>query len=115
MPVWCVAVCWLCWCGIVTWLCVGCDVEILVVSWSCDGYVLAVIVGLLPAYLVGMISGTAGMVVGVLTVGLALCTVQALEGIFKAALYEFAMGEKPAEFDLRTLQNAYRPAPEGAV
>jgi len=55
------------------------------------------------------------MVVGVLTVGLALCTVQALEGIFKAALYEFAMGEKPAEFDLRTLQNAYRPAPEGAV
>ena len=78
-------------------------------------YILAVIVGLLPAYLVGMVSGTAGMVVGVLTVGLALCTVQALEGIFKAALYEFAMGEKPAEFDLRTLQNAYRPAPAGAV
>ena len=78
-------------------------------------YILAVVVGLLPAYLVGMVSGTAGMVVGVLTVGLALCTVQALEGIFKAALYEFAMGEKPAEFDLRTLQNAYKPAPEGAV
>ena len=77
-------------------------------------YILAVIVGLAPAYLVGMVSGTAGMVVGVLTVGLALCTVQALEGIFKAALYEFAMGEKPAEFELRTLQNAYRPAPEGA-
>ena len=33
----------------------------------------------------------------------------------EAALYEFAMGEKPAEFDLRTLQNAYRPAPAGAV
>jgi hypothetical protein len=78
-------------------------------------YILAVIVGLLPAFLVGMVSGTAGMVVGVLTVGLALCTVQALEGIFKAALYEFAMGEKPLEFDLRTLQNAYRPAPSGAV
>ena len=78
-------------------------------------YILAVIIGLLPAFLVGMISGSAGMVVGVLTVGLALCTVQALEGIFKAALYEFAMGEKPAEFDLRTLQNAYRPAPAGAV
>lgn len=78
-------------------------------------YILAVIIGLLPAFLVGMISGSAGVVVGVLTVGLALCTVQALEGIFKAALYEFAMGEKPAEFDLRTLQNAYRPAPAGAV
>ena len=78
-------------------------------------YILAVIIGLLPAFLVGMISGSAGVVVGGLTVGLALCTVQALEGIFKAALYEFAMGEKPAEFDLRTLQNAYRPAPAGAV
>ena len=78
-------------------------------------YILAVIVGLLPAFLVGMLWGPAGVVVGVLTVGLALCTVQALEGIFKAALYEFAMGEKPAEFDLRTLQNAYRPAPAGAV
>ena len=78
-------------------------------------YILAVIIGLLPAFLVGMISGSAGVVVGVLTVGLALCTVQALEGIFKAALYEFAMGEKPAEFDLRTLQNAYRPVPAGAV
>ena len=78
-------------------------------------YILAVIIGLLPAFLVGMLWGPAGVVVGVLTVGLALCTVQALEGIFKAALYEFAMGEKPAEFDLRTLQNAYRPAPAGAV
>ena len=77
-------------------------------------YILAVIVGLLPAFVVGMLWSTGGIVVGVLTVGLALCTVQALEGIFKAALYEFAMGEKPAEFDLRTLQNAYRPAPAGA-
>ena len=78
-------------------------------------YILAVIVGLLPAFIVGMLWSTGAIVVGVLTVGLALCTVQALEGIFKAALYEFAMGEKPAEFDLRTLQNAYRPAPSGAV
>ncbi len=78
-------------------------------------YILAVIVGLLPAFVVGMLWSTGAIVVGVFTVGLALCTVQALEGIFKAALYEFAMGEKPAEFDLRTLQNAYRPAPSGAV
>ena len=65
-------------------------------------YILAVVVGLLPAYLVGMISGTAGMVVGVLTVGLALSTVQALEAIIKAPLYELSMGENPAEKDLRT-------------
>jgi len=74
-------------------------------------YILAGIVGLVPALLIGAISGLAGMVLGIITVGLAICTVQALEGIFKAALYEFAMGEKPAEFDLRTLQTAYRPAP----
>lgn len=77
-------------------------------------YILAIIIGIIPAYIVGLISGTAGLAVGGITVGLAICTVQALEGIFKAALYEFAMGEKPAEFDLRTLQTAYRPAPAAA-
>ncbi|MDE0592200.1 MAG: DUF6159 family protein [Dehalococcoidia bacterium] len=74
-------------------------------------YILAVIIGAVPAILVGFVSGIAGVAVGIMTVGLAICTVQALEGIFKAALYEYAMGEKPAEFDLRTLQTAYKPAP----
>ena len=74
-------------------------------------YILAVIIGAIPAILVGFVSGIAGVAVGIMTVGLAVCTVQALEGIFKAALYEYAMGEKPAEFDLRTLQTAYKPAP----
>ena len=74
-------------------------------------YILAVIIGVIPAILVGFVSGIAGVAVGIMTVGLAVCTVQALEGIFKAALYEYAMGEKPAEFDLRTLQTAYKPAP----
>ncbi|MDG0868174.1 DUF6159 family protein [Candidatus Lucifugimonas marina] len=78
-------------------------------------YFLAVIVGIIPAFIVGMISGVAAVAVGIITVGLALATVQALEGIFKAALYEFAMGEKPAEFDLRTLQTAYRPAPAAGI
>ncbi|MCX8278377.1 MAG: DUF6159 family protein [Dehalococcoidia bacterium] len=73
-------------------------------------YILAVIIGAIPAILVGFVSGLAGVAVGIMTVGLAICTVQALEGIFKAALYEYAMGEKPAEFDLRTLQTAYKPA-----
>ena len=74
-------------------------------------YILAVIIGAIPAILVGFVSGIAGVAVGIMTVGLAVCTVQALEGIFKAALYEYAMGEKPAEFALRTLQTAYKPAP----
>lgn len=78
-------------------------------------YFLAVIVGIIPAFIVGMISGVAAVAVGIITVGLALAIVQALEGIFKAALYEFAMGEKPAEFDLRTLQTAYRPAPAAGI
>jgi len=73
-------------------------------------YILAVIIGAIPAILVGFVSGIAGVAVGIMTVGLAVCTVKALEGIFKAALYEYAMGEKPAEFDLRTLQTAYKPA-----
>jgi hypothetical protein len=77
-------------------------------------YILAVIIGVIPAVLVGFISPIAGAAVGVITVGLGICTVQALEGIFKAALYEFAMGEKPLEFDLRTLQTAYKPAPAAA-
>jgi len=78
-------------------------------------YFLAVIVGIIPAFIVGMISGVAAVAVGIITVGLALAIVQALEGIFKAALYEFAMGEKPAEFDLRTLQTAYRTAPAAGI
>jgi hypothetical protein len=77
-------------------------------------YIIAIVIGAIPAVLIGFVSGTVGIAVGVVTVGLALCTVQALEGIFKAALYEFAMGERPAEFDLRTLQTAYRPAPASA-
>ena len=30
------------------------------------------------------------------------------EGIYKAALYEFAMGEKPLEFEQQDLRTAYR-------
>ena len=72
-------------------------------------YFLAVIAAAIPAILLFMIAPTIGIIVGVLLVGLAIATVQALEGIFKAALYDFAVGEQPEGFDLRTLQTAYRP------
>ena len=73
-------------------------------------YIIAIIVSVIPALLIYFVFPVGGIVVGVLLVGLALAVVQALEGIFKAALYDFAMGEQPEGFDLRTLQTAYQPA-----
>lgn len=74
-------------------------------------YILAFLVAIIPAVLLGLIVPIAGIVTGLITVSIAFAVVQALEGIFKAALYEYAMGERPQEFDLRTLQTAYRPVP----
>ncbi len=76
-------------------------------------YLIAVVIAAIPAILLGLIVPIAGIVTGLITVGFALAVVQALEGIFKAALYEYAMGERPQEFDLRTLQTAYKPAAQG--
>lgn len=71
-------------------------------------YIVAVLIAFLPAALVFAIAPVAGIVLGVFTMAIAIGTVQALEGIFKAALYEFANGESPAEFDRNDLQGAYR-------
>ena len=72
-------------------------------------YILAIVAAAIPAILLFLVFPVVGIIVGVLLVGLALATVQTLEGIFKAALYDFAVGEQPEGFDLRTLQTAYRP------
>lgn len=71
-------------------------------------YIVAVLIAFLPAALLFAISPLAGIVVGAITIPLAIGTVQAMEGIFKAALYEFALGESPLEFDRGTLSGAYR-------
>jgi len=71
-------------------------------------YIIAVVVAVLPAVLLFAVSPIAGIAVGALTIPLAIGTVQAMEGIFKAALYEFALGESPLEFDRDTLSGAYR-------
>lgn len=76
-------------------------------------YIIAVLIAAIPAVLIGLIVPIAGIAVGLVTGAIAFAVVQALEGIFKAALYEYAMGEQPQEFDLRTLQTAYRPATQG--
>jgi hypothetical protein len=71
-------------------------------------YIVAVLIAFIPAALVFVIAPVAGIVLGVFTMAIAIGTVQALEGVFKAALYEFANGETPAEFDRNDLQGAYR-------
>jgi hypothetical protein len=71
-------------------------------------YLVAGLVAFLPAAAIFAISPIAGLFLGVLLVGLAFGTVQALEGIFKAALYEHSNGEVPQGFDRATLSGAYR-------
>ena len=72
-------------------------------------YLIAVIGAAVPAILLFLIAPVIGIVVGILLVGFAIAVVQTLEGIFKAALYDYAVGAQPEGFDLRTLQTAYRP------
>ncbi len=71
-------------------------------------YIVAVLIAVLPAAALFAVSPLIGIVVGAITIPLAIGTVQAMEGIFKAALYEYALGEKPLEFDQNTLSGAYR-------
>ncbi len=73
-------------------------------------YVLAGVIAIVPAVLVGFINVGAGVLLGVVLMAAALTVVQTLEGIFKAALYDYAVGQQPQGFDLPTLQMAYRPA-----
>ncbi len=69
----------------------------------------ASLIGALPAVLVGTVSVSAGIAVGVVTVGLALAIVTALEGVFKAALYGYvADGRVPEDFTRDSLEHAYR-------
>lgn len=71
-------------------------------------YIVAMLIAFLPAALVFAVEPIAGIVLGVVLMSLAMGTVMALEGIFKAALYQFASGEQSAEFDTGTLRSAYR-------
>jgi hypothetical protein len=71
-------------------------------------YLIAGVVAVVPAVLLFAVSPVLGIIVGAITIPIAIGTVQAMEGIFKAALYEFALGESPLEFDSKTLSGAYR-------
>ncbi len=72
-------------------------------------FVAAVIVGAIPAFVVAQISPVVGVAVGVVTVGGAAAIVSSLEGIFKAALYEYAAEDVVAnEFSVELLKGSYR-------
>ncbi len=73
-------------------------------------YIVAAVIAIVPAVLVGLVNVGAGILLGVVLMATALTVVQTLEGIFKAALYDYAVGQQPQGFDLPTLQMAYRPA-----
>ena len=79
-------------------------------------YIAAALITAIPAVAVGMVSVTAGIAVGVVVGGIAFGIVATLEGIFKAALYEWVTAGKGGEwFDRDLLEGAYaaRPARRG--
>ena len=75
----------------------------------------AIIVAAIPALLLALIHPLLGLAIGIPLVGFAWATVTALEGIFKAALYDFAIGREPHGFDRATLQSAYGPQQGGGM
>lgn len=86
-------------------------------------YIVAVVLAVGAAFLATQIipsqysqqtSLITGMAVGAMLLIIEIALLQTLEGIFKAALYIYAMGGQPEGFDLRTLQTAYRYQPQAA-
>lgn len=76
-------------------------------------FFVAVVVGFIPAALLGSVSPLLGLGVGVVTVGTAAAIVSSLEGIFKAALYEYAAENVVAgEFSQDLLAQSYVPRRE---
>jgi len=71
-------------------------------------YFGAVLLVLLPSVALFALMPLLGVLVAVPLFALAIGTVMALEGIFKAALYEFANDRTPLDFDRSTLSMAYR-------
>ena len=70
--------------------------------------ILALLASGAIGWIFGLASATFGMIVGVLCASISVSIIYTLEGIYKAALYEFAMGEKPLEFEQQDLRTAYR-------
>lgn len=71
-------------------------------------YLIAMLIVAIPVVVLIFIWPVGAIIVGVILGGIALASVAAMEGIFKAALYEWVSEGKGSEwFDQRTLSNAY--------
>ena len=71
-------------------------------------YLIAIIIVAIPVVILAMIAPIAAIIAAVILGGLALASVAAMEGIFKAALYEWVSEGKGSEwFDRALLSNAY--------
>ena len=71
------------------------------------------VVGLITA-IFSAITPIIGIPIGVVVFAIGIGGVQAMEGIFKAALYDYARGEKPLIFQEADLRTAYAPQPAAA-
>ena len=69
---------------------------------------LAIILSIAVGWFFGLFSQILGFVIGALCASMSVAIIYTLEGIYKAALYEFALGEKPLEFQQEDLRTAYR-------
>ena len=76
-------------------------------------YLVAALVAALPAIVLGLVAPIpAAIIVGVVLIGVALAAVAAMEGIFKAALYEWVSEGKGSEwFDAALLRDAWQRNP----
>ena len=68
----------------------------------------AVMLGVVVGWFFGLFSPIFGIIVGGLLSAMSVAVIYTLEGIYKAALYEFALGEKPLEFQQEDLRTAYQ-------
>ena len=71
-------------------------------------YLLAILIVAIPVVVLVFIAPVAAIIVGVILGGIAVASVAAMEGIFKAALYEWVAEGKGSEwFDRQLLADAY--------
>ena len=67
-----------------------------------------VLLGVVVGWFFGLFSPFLGAVLGGSLAVASVAIIYTLEGIYKAALYEFALGEKPLEFQQEDLRTAYQ-------
>ena len=70
-------------------------------------HLLAILASMAVGWVIGSLNINLGLVTGILCGAASVLIIYTLEGIYKAALYEFASGEKPLEFEEKELKVAY--------